>query len=83
MFKRDIDFTFPFSLLNILKTINILHFFKHSFLKITARKKKVYVYILYNIIKYIYIYYKIFSIIFIGFSSYNFHVIEIIIKKNF
>lgn len=71
MFKRDIDFTFPFSLLNILKTINILHFFKHSFLKITARKKKVYVY------------YKIFSIIFIGFSSYNFHIIKIIIKKNF
>lgn len=71
MFKTDIDFTFPFSLLNILKTINILHFFKHSFLKITARKKKVYVY------------YKIFSIIFIGFSSYNFHIIEIIIKKNF
>lgn len=61
MFKRDIDFTFPFFLLNILKTINILHFFKHSFLKITARKKKVYVY------------YKIFSIIFIGFSSFSYN----------
>lgn len=61
MFKRDIDFTFPFFLLNILKTINILHFFKHSFLKITTRKKKVY------------IYYKIFSIIFIGFSSFSYN----------
>lgn len=61
MFKRDIDFTFPFFLLNILKTINILHFFKHSFLKITTRKKKVY------------IYYKIFSIIFIGFFSFSYN----------
>lgn len=61
MFNRDIDFTFSFSLLNILKTINILHFFKHSFLKKTTRKKKVY------------IYYKIFSIIFIGFSSFSYN----------
>lgn len=33
MLNRDIDFIFSFSLLNILKTINILHFFKDNYKK--------------------------------------------------